>query len=925
MGTRPGHAFISYASEDADDVDRLHAILVAAGISVWRDTASLWPGQDWEVKIREAITENALVFIACFSSRSITKPRSYQRAEIALAIEELRLREPNDPWIFPVRFDDCVIPSREIGGGLTLASIHQTDLFGAGRDMAADRLVASIVRRFEQDYPIISPRSKPTDIREGCLMIGGSFPRVSQVTNPLRLGVHPATPMSSGHGQAFQLLVPSYVFRNVDTKLRRSLKPPRIGSPGNGFVLLVGDATSGKSRTAYEAIRATLPGYTLIAPGKREALPSALAAAAGFDQCVLWLNDLERFFGAGALTPDNVGDLLDDSGRRCVIVATMRAAEEARYTSDAEGPEAGRQAYGDSREVLARAHRFYLDRMFAREEQERARAMSQDPRVVGAVRFADRYGIAEFLAAAPQLLSAWQDGWTTKKDSSTLANPLGAALVEAAVDVRRAGWASPIPRELLWRVRKRYLNRRGGAGLRPEDADAAWEWACRPRQATTALLQPEDDERVQVFDYLVDEVRGPGGEKLPVPDEVVQAAVGFAGPAEADALAATAFTEGRYVLAEEAYRHAYGLRAGDPDDLATLGTRNKLALVLKALGRLQEAEAEHQAVGDILRRVLGPDHPRTLINRNDRARVLRILGLLHEAEAEHRAVRDALLRTSGPEHADTLAASSDLARVLQALGRLEQAAAEHKAVLGIRMRLLGPEHPSTLASRGSLASVLHDLGRLTEAEAEHRKVLASRIKLLGPDHPRTLTSRGDLARVLHDLGRLSDAEAEQRTVYASRKDVLGPQHHRTLASRGTLATILRDLGRLQEAETEFRAVLASRTSELGPDHPRTLTSRADLAELLQDRGQLDEAAAEHRAVLHLREQVLGADHPHTLSSRYELARTLEELGNLAEAEAEHRFTLELRTRNLGPEHPSTRASQESLAAVQERIRMEDSH
>lgn len=62
-----GHVFISYVREDADRVGQLQRALQVAGIPVWRDTADLWPGEDWQAKIRSAITDNALVFIACFS------------------------------------------------------------------------------------------------------------------------------------------------------------------------------------------------------------------------------------------------------------------------------------------------------------------------------------------------------------------------------------------------------------------------------------------------------------------------------------------------------------------------------------------------------------------------------------------------------------------------------------------------------------------------------------------------------------------------------------------------------------------------------------------------------------------------------------------------------------------------------------------
>jgi hypothetical protein len=141
-----GHAFISYVREDSGKVDVLQRMLQAAGIPVWRDTASLWPGEDWRAKIRGAITRDALVFIACFSCHSAARQRSYQNEELLLAIDQLRRRRPDDPWLIPVRFDDCDIPDLELGAGRTLASIQQADLFGVNRDLAARRLVEAVQR-----------------------------------------------------------------------------------------------------------------------------------------------------------------------------------------------------------------------------------------------------------------------------------------------------------------------------------------------------------------------------------------------------------------------------------------------------------------------------------------------------------------------------------------------------------------------------------------------------------------------------------------------------------------------------------------------------------------------------------------------------------------------------------------------------------
>src|SRR5262249_43435751 len=158
-----------------------------------------------------------------------------------------------------------------------------------------------------------------------------------------------------------------------------------------------------------------------------------------------------------------------------------------------------------------------------------------------------------------------------------------------------------------------------------------------PRRATTALLQQERDHRVQVFDYLVDVVQRRALPNDYAPEPVVRAAVDFASPAESDSIGATAYLQGRYALAEYAYRHAYQARAGIPglgtDHRDTLSSRNNLASALKSLGRLEEAKREHQAVREALERVVGPEHPQTLTSRGDLARVQRALGRYQEAEA----------------------------------------------------------------------------------------------------------------------------------------------------------------------------------------------------------------------------------------------------------------------------------------------------
>jgi hypothetical protein len=162
-----------------------------------------------------------------------------------------------------------------------------------------------------------------------------------------------------------------------------------------------------------------------------------------------------------------------------------------------------------------------------------------------------------------------------------------------------------------------------------EPLPEAWHWATRQR-VTTALLQPVASDRVEVFDYLVDTVQRRTAPGAHVPEPVIRAGVDASGPAEATSLADAARAQGRYSLAEYAYRHAYRARCADPELGAehpdTLISRNNLALALWDLGRHEEAAAEHRAVLDIRTRILGAEHPDTLTSRNNLGLVLRDLG-----------------------------------------------------------------------------------------------------------------------------------------------------------------------------------------------------------------------------------------------------------------------------------------------------------
>lgn len=518
-------------------------------------------------------------------------------------------------------------------------------------------------------------------------MPGGKPSLVRAITNPLSVGVHSAPPLEGAPR------LPPYVCRDIDPQLHAALG-------GSGFVLVVGDAAAGKTRAAYEAMRAVLPGHVLIAPAASGDMAAALTAARVQRRCVLWLDSLQRYLGADAITSRQIAELLAGRGHHRVVLATLRATQETRLLVMA-GSLPGGQSTRDGQAVLDQVtHRIVVERLFSAPEQARAAALAgDDRRLADALGHADRYGIAEYMSSGPQLHTEWRNGW----ERGT--HPRGAALVAAAVDCRRAGYTAPLPRALLDELQDMYLELRGGMLLRPEPLEAAWTWAIALRDSGSSPLWSAGHDRYDVFDYLVDVAEREPSQ--PVAEQTVHAALRHARAGDAMSIAATAWYHGRSELAEAGFAAAYTeLSTTDgPDALTTLSSRSDLAVTLHAMGRLPDPEAEYRAILAARVAALGATHPDTQSSRLNLAVLLHARHRLTEAEAEYRDVLDVRARTLGGAHPDTLTSRNNLGVVLGDLGRLEEAEAQLEEAARLRAQVLGTDHPSTVISRNNLASV----------------------------------------------------------------------------------------------------------------------------------------------------------------------------------------------------------------------------
>jgi hypothetical protein len=259
---------------------------------------------------------------------------------------------------------------------------------------------------------------------------------------PVELGVHPVA------GSDPRGSMPAYIRRPHDEKLRRVLDPEVAYSR---LIVVRGDAGSGKSRAAYEAVMARLADWPLEYPPTAAALAVRLEAGipAG---TVLWLGELRRYADGGAAALNRLADLLDGEGHLVITTiwpehwdAYVTAAGEWRGASD-PARTAGRLVAGlDELAFFSEPNPAYggvidVPARFTAEELTAAAARG-DPVLAAAVAAAGPDGqVTQYLAGGRGLLRRY-DG--------PGGDPHGQAIITAAMDAARLGYSGPLPAALL--------------------------------------------------------------------------------------------------------------------------------------------------------------------------------------------------------------------------------------------------------------------------------------------------------------------------------------------------------------------------------------------------------------------------------------------------------------------------------------------
>ena len=580
---------------------------------------------------------------------------------------------------------------------------------------------------------------------------------------------------------------------------------------------------------------------------------------------VLWLDDLERFLGSDGLTGVGVESVLAAAGADRFILATMRAEEHAKYSAR-DGPGSDkphREALRRGWEVLRLATYVHVSRAWSPLELERAVEYRSDHRIREALEHTEQFGLAEYLAAGPQLLADWRDAWAPGT------HPRAAALVLAAVDARRAGIHRPLDLATLITLHEPYLRDRGGVRLLPESVDSALTWATSPLHATSSLLIPTDAAHYLAFDYLIDAI-----EKVPIPADALDELIDITTADEALEVGYFAWRQLRHDLAEKAFR-----RAEREGSITATSARSDLV-------RDRDGEAASVRItkerAESLEQRLGPDHPDVLEARHTYGWEIGMTGDPATALDHMRRLLPLAVQVYGEHDRKTLHLRRGVANWTGYAGDPAAAATMFNELVNRYAETLGTADPTIFRWRDAHAEWTAKAGDIA-AGLRLRRDLVDDMERAQLPREDIIGARYRLAALMTKAAQFDEAQRLWRRVIADSHAARGRLQSNTLFARKELADCIGRAGDVSTTVLMLNDVIAD-LEQLGGSRTRhVVLCRLQLAHWIAEGGDPFSAVRELRHVVRLSAELLGADDSTTLAARRRLARWTGESGDVTTA------------------------------------------
>ncbi|MFJ3864342.1 tetratricopeptide repeat protein [Streptomyces nigra] len=412
-------------------------------------------------------------------------------------------------------------------------------------------------------------------------------PRPLRAWTYQRLGVHPAIP--GRRSDAGKFVLPTYVSRAHDDALRERLADA-VTDRASLLVVVRGESCTGKTRTAAEALTASVPTeFQLLFPADPDSLLAALAADVLGPRSVLWLNEAQDYLAgpSGEAVATALLRRLDTDGP-FLAIATLWPIHDKTLTAV---PALGENdPYRQARALLAQAYYTYLPSSFADDLDAVRSVTSHDASLATALDIGGA-DLTQTLAAGPDLVTHYEHPAGTY-------GIYGKALISVAMDAHRLGASGALPLDFLRDAAPGYLTDSERTAVDPDTwfagaltyAQIVIKQIIRPLQSV-----PRSSGigalpgLVRLADYLQQHGRRTRRYLCP-PAAFWDAAERLTSPVDLTHLADAAHLRRRFRHAAQLYCAA--AEAGDPHALTWLAQMREKA------GDRKEAEQLYRAAGD---------------------------------------------------------------------------------------------------------------------------------------------------------------------------------------------------------------------------------------------------------------------------------------------------------------------------------------
>jgi CHAT domain-containing protein/tetratricopeptide (TPR) repeat protein len=352
-----------------------------------------------------------------------------------------------------------------------------------------------------------------------------------------------------------------------------------------------------------------------------------------------------------------------------------------------------------------------------------------------------------------------------------------------------------------------------------------------------------------------------------------------------------------------------------PDDLEVAVSLANLGLVLRRVGKLDEAQHTYDRALRIRETALGPAHP-------DVARTLAALAALANNRGDFAKARElgerALDIAEGAQPADPVlvaVAANNLAIALYELSDYSSSQQRLELALRAYERALGPDHPEVAKTSSNLANVVGEAGDLAGARVLYERALAIQRRRQGPGHPDVAVGLNNLADIYFRMGDYAQARALFEQSLGILERAFGAEHTRVAMALGNLAAARVSQGDFAAAEPLYERALRIREKAVGPDHPSLVYTLTGLGELRMRVGDQARARALYERALTIGERAFGPEHSMVAVALQGMGELLLAQGELAAAEQRIARALSIRRGLLGEDHPVVAESRALLAVI----------